>query len=100
MMQGMMKPDLTTSQPGTEALQASQALLGEILHIAEDAIISVDAAQNIQIFNQGAEKTFGYTAPEVAGKPLDMLLPERFRGVHRRHIGRFAHMPEAARRMG
>ena len=52
-----MKPNLTTGQRGEEALQVSQALLGEILYIAEDAIISVDAAQQIQIFNQGAERS-------------------------------------------
>ena len=34
------------------------------------------------------------------GQPLAMLLPERFRNIHGRHIGHFAHMPEVARRMG
>lgn len=95
-----MKSNTTTDQHGDVDLQLSQALLGEILYIAEDAIISVDTAQRIHVFNQGAEKTFGYAAHEVLGQPLGMLLPERFRGVHSRHIGSFANMPEAARRMG
>ena len=97
---GMTQPNLTDGQPGQQALQVSQALLGEILYIANDAIISVNAAQQIQIFNQGAEKTFGYAAHEVVGQPLDMLLPPRFRLMHKQHIAGFGHAHETARLMG
>ncbi|MCH7923580.1 MAG: diguanylate cyclase, partial [Nitrospinae bacterium] len=37
----------------------------------------VDEAHRITLFNQGAEKLFGYLAEEVIGKPLDILLPKR-----------------------
>jgi PAS domain S-box-containing protein len=60
----------------------------------------VDQDQRIVIFNQGAEKIFGYTAREVWGKPLDKLLPTRFLEVHRKHVDEFGRSPMAARRMG
>ena len=61
-----------------EALRQSESRFEGILEIAEDAIISVDSSQRILLFNQGAEKVFGYAADEVIGKPLDVLLPQRF----------------------
>ena len=33
-------------------------------------------------WNRGAERIFGYTEAEVVGKPLSMLMPERFRPMH------------------
>ena len=41
-----------------------------ILDIAHEGIISVDEAQQILVFNHGAEIIFGYTSDEVLGKPL------------------------------
>jgi len=75
-------------------------ILGAILDIAADAIITIDEDQRILIFNQGAEEIFGYSRDEVIGQPLDILIPERFRRGHRGlHIPAFAAGPERARRM-
>ena len=82
-----------------EALRQSESRFEGILKIAEDAIISVDSNQRILLFNQGAEKVFGYTASEVIGKPLDVLLPQRFAHAHRAHLEEFAESPEVARTM-
>jgi PAS domain S-box-containing protein len=78
---------------------AGEARFAEILAIADDAIISVDAARSITLFNRGAERIFGYRAAEVLGKPLELLLPERFRAGHGEHVGEFGRAPEAARVM-
>ena len=83
-----------------DELQASQARLSGILELASEAIISVDENQRIQLFNQGAEKIFGYTAEQVLAQPLDLLLPERFREAHRQHIHQFAQSSDVARMMG
>jgi PAS domain S-box-containing protein len=51
------------------------------------------------LFNQGAEKTFGYTATELMGKPLDLLLPKRFAQAHQGHVKDFARSHEVSRTM-
>ncbi|HET9106273.1 MAG TPA: PAS domain-containing sensor histidine kinase [Steroidobacteraceae bacterium] len=82
------------------ALRASEARLAGIISIAADAIICVDEAQHIVMYNDAAQRTFGWTRDEVLGKPHDMLVPERFRESHRRHIGSFAAAADTARMMG
>lgn len=82
------------------ALRVSQQRFSGILEIADDAIISIDAAQTITLFNQGAEKIFGYTASEVLGQPLDILLPERSTIAHHQHVQEFGATAHRARQMG
>ncbi|HEX6290073.1 MAG TPA: PAS domain S-box protein [Herpetosiphonaceae bacterium] len=92
--------DVTERKRIEVELRASQARLAGVLDIAEDAIISVDTAQIIRLFNQGAEKIFGYSAQQVIGQPLNILLPERFRAIHRQHVQMFGESGQVARRMG
>jgi PAS domain S-box-containing protein len=82
------------------ALSASEAKLSGIVSISADAIISVDEAQRIIMYNEGAGNIFGWSRDEVLGQPLDILLPERFREVHRQHLRNFAAEPATARQMG
>lgn len=81
-------------------LRASEARLAGIISIAVDAIISIDEAQRVVMYNEGAQRIFGWSREEVLGKPLDLLLPEHFRGAHRKHIPNFAAGSETACRMG
>jgi PAS domain S-box-containing protein len=92
--------DIAEHRAAMEALRTSEFRFASIVDIAVDAIVSVDEDQLITLFNQGAERIFGYTATEVIGKPLDLLLPPDVHAVHREHIGQFARAGESARRMG
>ncbi|MFV9503218.1 MAG: PAS domain S-box protein [Oscillochloridaceae bacterium umkhey_bin13] len=71
--------------------------LETILNLATDAIITIDTAQWIVLFNYGAEQIFGYTADEALGQPLDLLLPDRLIEAHQHHVRTFAHADESAR---
>ena len=96
----LLRQELCTREQVEDALKLSQARFAGILEIASDAIISVDANQHITLFNQGAEKIFGYTASEVLGQPLDLLLPNQFVAAHRQHITNFGESTGRGRRMG
>ncbi|MEI7686542.1 MAG: ATP-binding protein [Planctomycetota bacterium] len=85
---------------GMEQTASSHALLARLVELAEDAIVSANVRQEIILFNRGAEKTFGYKAQEVLGRPLEMLLPNRLREEHRGQVERFGAGEVMARRMG
>ena len=78
----------------------TDAILAGVVTISADAIICVDGQQRIVFFNEGATSIFGYAVDEVIGQPLEMLIPERFRGSHRSHVETFGRSGVRARRMG
>jgi PAS domain-containing protein len=78
------------SKAADRALQSSEARMGDIIDAAMDAIVAVDESQRIVLYNPAAEKVFLWPRDAVLGRPLDMLLPERFRAAHRAHIHRSA----------
>ncbi|MCC5637533.1 response regulator [Nostoc sp. CHAB 5844] len=95
-----LQSELDERQRIEEELRVSQVKLARILDIADDAIISIDSKQRIILFNQGAEKIFGYSAQEVMGQKLDILIPLRFAQAHRHHVSDFGKSANLARRMG
>jgi PAS domain S-box-containing protein len=81
------------------ALRSTEARMGDIIDSAMDAIIATDDSQRIVLYNPAAEKVFLWPREAVLGRPLDMLLPERFRAPHREHIHRFGEAGITSRRM-
>lgn len=71
-----------------------------ILDTAMDGIISLNSDQNIILFNRAAEIIFGWTAEQVMGKSIDILIPSRFVGVHREYVEQFGRGVIQSRRMG
>ena len=92
--------DISDRNQAEQALQLSQARFAGILEIADDAIISVDADQKIILFNQGAERIFGWTAAEAIGQSLSLLLPEAFAAPHSHLVSNFGSGVKQARKMG
>jgi len=64
-----------------------------LLEAAPDAVVIVDAAGRIVIVNGQVERLFGYARAELLDQPVDLLLPEALRPVHKRHRGAYGAAP-------
>ena len=82
-----------------KALRASEAAFRGLFESAPDAIVLVNEDGRITLVNAHAESIFGYARKELIGKPVEMLLPERFRERHIGHRTAFQANP-TIRRMG
>lgn len=74
-------------------------ILSSILNISSEGIIVADQDLRILLFSKGAEVIFGYSAPEVLGRPLDFLIPAERREAHQQKVQGFASGAILSRRM-
>ncbi len=82
--------ELAERKQAEEALRESRSRLEGIITTAINAIITVNEDQQVILFNPSAEKVFGWPASEIIGRHLSRLIPERYRGLHLEHVGRYS----------
>ena len=70
------------------ALQESEERMAAILGSATDAIVCADQGGRILLWNPAAERLFGHREADVLGRPLTILVPERFREAHEAGLAR------------
>jgi PAS domain S-box-containing protein len=70
-----------------------------LLEAAPDGIIIVDRAGRITLVNAQTEKLFGYLREELLGRPIEILVPERFCKAHVGHRENY-HAQPRTRPMG
>ena len=70
-------------------MNGPDALYKSVVATTPDAIITMDESGRIRFVNPATELLFGYSAEELIGKPLTMLMPERFRADHRVGLNRY-----------
>ncbi|NUO49133.1 MAG: PAS domain S-box protein [Polyangiaceae bacterium] len=83
-----------------DAARRAAAELSGLISIAPDAIITIDGDQRIVMYNEGAERIFGWKRADAIGKPVEVLMPERARATYRRHVHDLVAGPVAARSIG
>ncbi|MCC6614165.1 MAG: PAS domain S-box protein [Anaerolineae bacterium] len=102
------EPDhyITVIEDITERIQAeaerheAEARFARVLDTTAEGVITVDMNQRIILFNQSAERIFGYSAEEAMGQTLTMLLPPDVVSRHDRFLREFADGDDIARGMG
>jgi PAS domain S-box-containing protein len=95
----MSEPPAGASE-ASSAAGAQAAYLALILDLSHDGVIAIDRAQRVILFNRTAERIFGYSAREVLGQPLRVLLPDGLSEMHHQGIAAMADGPNVSRPMG
>jgi PAS domain S-box-containing protein len=75
--------DITKRKLAEEAMRENEARFRTLIESTPDGIVISDAVGMINMWNNGARKMFGYTADEILGKPVSMLMPEVYHQRHR-----------------
>jgi adenylate cyclase len=82
--------DVTERHEMLDVLAGTERRLDAILQSANDAIISIDVDGRVVLWNDYAERLFGYTAEEMMGEHLNAIIPERHRQGHLEGVSRVA----------
>ena len=75
------------------ARRAAEAKFEQLLEAAPDAMVIVDQSGRIALVNAQLERLFGHHRAELLGKPVEVLMPERFRDRHEDYRKAFTNHP-------
>src|SRR5712691_7659466 len=79
----------TARQQAEAVLRDSEARQHAILQTAVDGIITIDEWGAVESLNPAAERLFGYTADEVIGQNISLLMPAPYREAHDGYLTRY-----------
>ena len=70
------------------------ALFRALIATAVDGIMVIDAQGKVQVYNEACEKLFGYSADEVIGRNVKMLMPPPYREEHDDYLNHYRETKE------
>lgn len=68
-------------------------LADAFLRLSPDAAVVVDASGTMVAVNERTARMFGYRVEALQGRPVDMLIPDRFRAGHHEHVRGYVAAP-------
>jgi two-component system sensor kinase FixL len=81
--------DVTAERAADQSLREREARLRSILETSPDAIIMIDERGIIESFNISSTRLFGYSAQEVIGKNVSVLMPEPYQTQHDGYLSHY-----------
>lgn len=84
-----------TQDIGTAERVKAEGWFYRLIETTQDAVVTIDRAGRIVLFNPAAERIFGYTRAEVRGQKVNMLMGEPYRTEHDEYIARYEKTGEA-----
>jgi PAS domain S-box-containing protein len=91
----------TQQRDSAEMTVAARSLADEMFRLAVEScpsgMLMYDADGKIMMVNGEIEKQYGYARSELIGQPVAILVPERYRLQHSRHLQHFVRKPETRR---
>ena len=90
-----LRNEVSNRKREQEAREASEGQMRAILDTAADAIVTIDDHGAIQSFNRAAESIFQYTATDVIGENVSMLMPDEFAVHHDGYLAKYNETREA-----
>jgi PAS domain S-box-containing protein len=75
--------------------QQEEKKFRNLLEAAPDAMVIADGQGKIVLVNAETERLFGYRREELVGQPVEILVPERFRGKHPQHRQEYTAHPRS-----
>jgi two-component system sensor kinase FixL len=76
-------------------LRREEAWLRSLIQTSQDGIVAMDAQGRIILFNPSAERMFGWSAGEVTGKKVNLLMPDADAAQHDRYVVDYQRTGEA-----
>ncbi len=80
--------DINERKLAEEAIRDSEKRFRSLIESAPDGIVVTDENGFITTWNDGAHKIFGFSAAEVIGQPVTLLMPDHYRQAHREGMRR------------
>jgi two-component system, LuxR family, sensor kinase FixL len=82
----MLEREITVRIHAEQAARRDGDWLRSLIETSQDAVISIDRQAQIVLFNPSAERIFGYTADEVVGRKINLLMAEPYAWEHDGYI--------------